>query len=621
MKKIILSVMCLYAVNVFASQEVDVDFSQPQKPNQIATAKSVAVSLNEGAWSVSGDKAVWSYSFNTPNATSMGFSATADLPAGSVVKAGNDFLTRTYTTDLINGGVLNGVPVKGNTLTITVEVPAGQQGSASFAVNEIYAGNTVSSVQPKADFSVKALDSSAPTSPLNYACVVDSTTLNAERSTVDIIINEGQDTIQCTGSLVNDVPSSKKHNILTAAHCGTSNSWNASQVTVLWGRQNQCALGLEDASSIDGPMSTGYTTTAVVTQVKVPNNVDVWDGDMWLLQSPTAPPVGSNPYWAGVNAVLYVSSTNPQLAEYGTNEPALGLTNVYNVSHPLGVSKAYAFSPNPVVDGEECVGLSCTQDDIATYDVNFTTGLLEEGSSGSALYDQNNLLIGSLTGCGTANENGVTTPECDFANIAENWLGNQSTTGKNSSGYYTTVKEVLDPSNTGTLTYSGLEDTSRTDNLTVFLNSDVVTASAGGTVNLSLFTSEAVSCTASSSPAVSGWNGALTVNNGNSVATAVTIPSSTQYTLSVSCVNSANFTVTQDVVINSTGGSSSGGSSGGSSGSSSGGTSGGSSSGSSSGGSTSSSGSGGGSGGGGGAFDLFTLFPLLGMMLLRKKQA
>ena len=629
MKKIILSVMCLYAVNVFASQEVDVDFSQPKVKNQISIGQSVAVSLANGSWVVNGDRAVWSYEFNTPNATSMSFSASADLPAGSVVHAGNSNLTRTYTTDLINGGVLNGVLVKGNTLTITVEVPAGQQGSASFTVNKIFAGNTVSSIQPKADFSVKADTTNVgQLAEENYSCAVNSTTVNANRSTVAILVTQsvsgasGQ--IQCTGSLVNDVLGDKKHTILTAAHCGTTDNWIGADVNVLWNRTSQCGVGLQDISSVDGQISSGYTTAAVVVQANDPSHAVSYDGDMWLLQNTSAPPLGSNPYWVGVNAVLYPNEDS----NYGSGEIATGLTSVYNISHPLGSTKAYAFSNQPVLDGQGSTSPTNEFDGIDTYVVDFTQGTDDEGSSGSALYDQNNYLIGALSACGsnTLSKQFL----CSFANIAENWLGQNGFPIENAAekpvpqipaGAFQTVKQVLDPTNTGKLVYAGLEDTTRTDNLTVFLNSDVVTASAGGTVNLSLFTSEAVSCTASSSPAVSGWNGALTVNNGNSVATALTIPSSSQYTLSVSCVNSANYTVTQDVVINSTGGSSSGGSSGGSSGSSSGGTSGGSSGGSSSGGSSSSSGSGNGSGGGGGAFDFLTLFPLLGMMLLRKKQA
>jgi len=306
------------------------------------------------------------------------------------------------------------------------------------------------------------------------------------------------------------------------------------------------------------------------------------------------------------------------------------LTSVYNISHPLGSTKAYAFSNQPVLDGQGSTSPTNEFDGIDTYVVDFTQGTDDEGSSGSALYDQNNYLIGALSACGsnTLSKQFL----CSFANIAENWLGQNGFPIENAAekpvpqipaGAFQTVKQVLDPTNTGKLVYAGLEDTTRTDNLTVFLNSDVVTASAGGTVNLSLFTSEATGCTASSSPAVSGWNGALTVNNGNSVATALTIPSTSQYTLSVSCTNASAYTVTQDVVINSTGGtggSSSGGSSGGSSGSSSGGTSGGSSSGSSSGGSSSSSGSGGGSGGGGGAFSPAFLLGLLGLAGLRKKK-
>ncbi len=138
-------------------------------------------------------------------------------------------------------------------------------------------------------------------------------------------------------------------------------------------------------------------------------------------------------------------------------------------------------------------------------------GNIGPGASGSALFDQNNRVVGSLTlGRQTSDSSGygmcpVATPPApdgtngvaDFTALSAIWNSTADTTSTTGSA---TLKSVLDPGNTGTLTTSSVTPAVQ------FYTSDIYTLQ-GSQVQLRWNAQNALQCSASGGISGDGWAG------------------------------------------------------------------------------------------------------------------
>jgi len=261
-----------------------------------------------------------------------------------------------------------------------------------------------------------------------YSCMPDVLCSDAAdetiRSTVLLIINGS---VACTGSLLNNTANDGKPYLLTNVHCfvdDTStafptdmNYYNDRAGTVIaFFNYNRpvCDANIKMKGSEEMTLAGAYARAFVSRK------------DIALLEFFNSPPNYYNAYFAGWNRDLTGTGTHT------------------NIHHPSGALKKYGMT-----DG--AISLATTFnffDSNSFWEVPYwTTGSTAAGSSGSPLFDENNLVIGGLSSgnslCSGSYPNGL----ADFFScLSQGWETDDATNQ---------LKTYLDPKNTGVSQYPG----------------------------------------------------------------------------------------------------------------------------------------------------------------------
>jgi len=265
-----------------------------------------------------------------------------------------------------------------------------------------------------------------------YACMPDvyCETLAEEtiRSTVLLFINGS---IACTGTLINNTSDDGKPYLLTAVHClvddqskefpTDKNFYNNKAGTIIaFFNYNRpvCDANIKMKGSEEMSLA-GASARAIVV-----------NKDIALLEFQDSPPDYFNAYYAGWNRDLTASGRHT------------------NVHHPSGAVKKYGMTTGNIRI------VSLPPPDGNLFDTNshwevpsWTTGSTYNGSSGSPLFDENQLIIGGLTGgrsiCSRTSPGGGTDY---FSVLGKGWETNEPTNQ---------LKTYLDPQNKGVVQYPG----------------------------------------------------------------------------------------------------------------------------------------------------------------------
>ncbi len=168
----------------------------------------------------------------------------------------------------------------------------------------------------------------------------------------------------CTGTLINNTAQNSKPYLLTAAHCVKSQNKAKTGVFVFNYESEDCESNAE-------PLGQSISGANLIATGK--NSLD-----FTLLELSTQPPPDYDVYYAGWN-----------------RKPTLTDSNLVCIHHARGDIKKINFTKgNVVIDN---YGLGFIHN--SHYKVKeWKSGTTEEGSSGSALLDNEHLIIGTLTG-------------------------------------------------------------------------------------------------------------------------------------------------------------------------------------------------------------------------------
>ncbi|MBP5419786.1 MAG: trypsin-like peptidase domain-containing protein [Bacteroidales bacterium] len=244
------------------------------------------------------------------------------------------------------------------------------------------------------------------------------------RATCRIYVN-GQEL--GTGTLVNNTALDRKPYVLTSAHIlsdlpSESNTISEDNITFLFGYEEPTCSGIicnHEIQKIKGATIIAYDKRA----------------DMALLLMSESPSVACRPYWAG----------------WSINTSPIGPYTCFH--HPKGDAKKVSVTEN--------ITPNCTHDlyDNNYYEENFWrvngfySGLVEKGSSGSALTDNDGRIIGALTGGNAAN--------CDIIDelIEYYWMLGKAwnATDEDNGERFITLAEALAPDGSGTTSLDGLD--------------------------------------------------------------------------------------------------------------------------------------------------------------------
>ncbi len=207
----------------------------------------------------------------------------------------------------------------------------------------------------------------------------------------------------CTGTVLNNHSQDERPLFLSANHCGTSvSSW---------------VFRFNWDSPTCTPTTNGPTSQSVSGATLLANSAG---SDFSLMELSSAIPAAYNVYYSGWDA---------------TGNIPTGQTAIH---HPSGDVKKISFDTDNAT--------ATSWNGAAVWNIsNWEDGTTEPGSSGSGLWDQNQLLIGQLYG-GTAS----------CSSISDDYYGRLSVSWDGGGSAATRVKDYLDPNGTGIKTLDGL---------------------------------------------------------------------------------------------------------------------------------------------------------------------
>jgi len=261
---------------------------------------------------------------------------------------------------------------------------------------------------------------------MDVYCPNASIYLVEKQSVVSLIVDGSE---LCTGTLVNNTKQDKTPYLLTAGHCIANES--EAQKTVFCFNYESPACGNGESSM------NGYADQTISGAILKARSDSL---DFALVQLETAPPAEYRPYYAGWNRTVTVP------------------TSTAAIHHPKGDVKKICMDYNP--------------SSIGSYSSEFTansfwvigkweTGTTEAGSSGCGLFNQNKLLIGTLTG-GDAT---CSDPVNDMFSMFNKQWDHYKTNGEQ-------LKIWLDPNGTNATELSGINPFDNSVNCSLFTNAE-----------------------------------------------------------------------------------------------------------------------------------------------------
>jgi hypothetical protein len=379
----------------------------------------------------------WRYAISIPTAVSMSFHANRiHLPAQSYLTVRSARTTMVYRASELRKSDLWSRVQPGDALEFSLSVPSAERRSVVLEIESFQAGYRALGPGVKDHPYFQQLKRQLPAAADNTACIqnyqCDVTAGNAAiaGATVGIVIGN---LYQCTGTLINDVPSDNIPYVLTARHCengvlGGGAPSNATNLTVYWDASTPCGGAL--GSIYDPGIATQTGATTMVEQQ-----------DAWLVKLDESPIV-----------------TDAQFG--GFDASGVSITGGYSVHHALGRNKQLTqwFGQAYPTQQSNVMGSNYVSNFLET--VN-QLGNVGPGASGSGLIDGNNHLVGSLTlgrmsddpsGYGACPVNPAapngSNGAADFTSLAAVW---NSTADPTLGSSERTLKSFLDPGNTGTL--------------------------------------------------------------------------------------------------------------------------------------------------------------------------
>lgn len=375
------------------------------QPYQFAVPVELTLAPQQGAWRALGTQRSWRLRLRSPGAHSLSVHLAAPvIPQGGelwVYDPAAGAVHGPYGAERVADGGLWTPPVAGDELVLEIVAPAG--------AGEVELG------EARAFHGFR--DWKAAAAAEAGACNIDITCASASAWTQDAgavaRISIGGAYL-CSGQLLNNVRQDKRRLFLTANHCGIDGaSGPASSVIFYFNYTGQCGDG--DSDPVPAPTFEGARRLAHDVQS---------DFSLLLITDNKALPAGI--YFAGWDAS-------------GT-----GGSSGVSMHHPLGDEKKIAFFDQPATHGSVNVGAGCAID---AWQVTWSSGTTEAGSSGGGLWNASHRLIGVLSGGAASCSNPGGTDY--FARLDRGWTASSRTDGQ--------LKAHLDPDNTCVAVVPGLD--------------------------------------------------------------------------------------------------------------------------------------------------------------------
>ncbi len=362
-------------------------------------AREVAVALHsdhDGRWQQEGDQAVWRLILRSEDALSLSVTLDAmQLPAGAALRLydGDGLLWHGPhgAIELQRHSRYYSAVVPGERLLLELSVPWLARASTALAIRSVQHG--FRDIRPGFKSGSCNIDT---------ACSAADAWTDAVRATAMITIANRR---ICSAVLLNNSRQNGDPLLLTARHCGVGqDELPASSVRVYWNYESSRCGG-----SPDGSLSQNQSGSTLLAEGAA--------ADFSLLRLDQTPPAFYQVYYAGWDA------------------SGLAPTSGVSVHHPSGDEKRISFFDTPArartanVDGEP----------VESWEVRWSRGITEAGSSGGGLWNSDHRVIGQLSGGNSSCENPDGTDVYGRLDVA--WQESSRPDGQ--------LKAWLDPDNSG----------------------------------------------------------------------------------------------------------------------------------------------------------------------------
>lgn len=342
-----------------AVQDALAHADRPERPLRYAVAVPLPLPLSAGRWRPLGDGlASWRLRLASPGARSLSARlAPFTLPPGAQLWVYGPAGARAYGpyTPAQAGSQGFWTPViDGSELVLEVRAPAAAAAAVRLEVAEVFHGF--------AGFA-KAAGGPGASGSCNVDADCESAAWGDEARSVARITIANQ--YYCSGQLLNNVEQDQAPLFITARHCGINHEHGAAD-SVNFYFNFEAACG-------DPPPPEPEATVVGATFL-----ADDVPSDFTLLRMNGAPP--ANAYFAGWNATGQGSASGA------------------SIHHPSGDAKKISLYDTTLAQTSVDIGGACN---VNAWEVHWTSGTTEGGSSGGGLWSSARQLIGILSG-GTA---------------------------------------------------------------------------------------------------------------------------------------------------------------------------------------------------------------------------
>ena len=389
--------------------------------------------LPSGAW-------LWRLRLTSQGAVSMsvGFSV-FELPEGAALYAhgpGDAPPHGPYTAADATAGQHWTPRVQGDRIVLELEVPAGQRSAVALTV-----GHVVHGYRPLPGRSSDAAPKSGSCN-LDVACEEADPWREQVRSVARYTFEENGSTFFCSGALVNNTAEDKTPYFLTAEHC-VSTPEQAASMVFYWNYQNRTcrALGSPENGMETSDDPGDQTSSGAVLRARSGN----WHGsgqisgapDLALVEIDDVIPPSYDVYFSGWDRAYTATAEG------------------VSIHHPSGDGKRISFDR----DSTRITGFGTPGNTTHLRVGNWETGTTEGGSSGGPLFNDDQHIVGVLSGGRAGCGGGGGTNDND----RPDWYGRLAPGFAEGDYNDATLADVLDPLSTGTRTLDGRPQVANAD--------------------------------------------------------------------------------------------------------------------------------------------------------------
>ncbi|MBK9192868.1 MAG: T9SS type A sorting domain-containing protein [Crocinitomicaceae bacterium] len=429
----------LVSPDMDAVRQEDAENDMKGKPYRVGINIPVSYNMyNSGTWLTleNGDK-IWRLGIRIPDATglSLYFSEPVQIPAGGKLHAYNAKHSQYVGAYTSNTPTFKAMEIiQGDFITLEYYMPAGSFDLPVIEISEIayyYRGfeARLASFNEADEITQERAHGSCE---VDAVCSESTGHVDQRSSAVHYSFVAGG-TFVCSGAVINNTDNDCTPYILTANHCGEPNATSDIDDHVWYFNYQRPSCSPGNTSSYPGAlsqtMSGGIFRASSSLGTHPAGSGSQLDGsDFALIELSSSIPAGYNPYFSG-----WSRSTT-------------GATSGVCYHHPAGDEKKISTYSSSLSSATYNGGWANAHWEVQWVATANGHGVTEGGSSGSPIYDQNNRIVGHLSGgssyCSTPDQTDL------YGKFNQAW-------SNDGSGNSSRLQPWLDPGSTGAMTLNG----------------------------------------------------------------------------------------------------------------------------------------------------------------------